>query len=350
MKKAFLNIENEIVKRYLIESNIFELKDDISNSDLIISDSVDSFNQLNDTSNKDNIYIASNNIEYLYNVEKYCNFNYYIGFGKPIYEFLKEELDFDVSLVLDGFVYSESFENKFKDKQYDILLISNNKNLEDQLFESKCVYNILEIVYTAKKYFNIELKIGTNSRKIDLKSRLKEVFQFGNFSELEEKMLEIYSNEVEFLGFDIPLKYMNQAKCVIFFDLMDARIHYNKYNNKTLRIDTFISYINNVKMNRDIGFENSWPKNIFRDIEIDKGLKDFRLYIQTIDNNKYKNYILFNKYFYKRHYKNLLNEDIISRIDQKLLSLINMIKNYKKIDGLNIKNANDELKKALLKI
>jgi len=273
MITACSEIKNSYIDRFLRRQGIFDFssKDEY---DILFCDNLKSHDSEIKTENK--IYFAGYKLEYLNNIEKFYDFNYFIGFGNELYEKISFELGFDPSKVFDGFIYDEEYENSFEDKEYDIFFVSSS--IQENIFENLIMLDWLSVIDILQKLTGKELKIGTNLNKIDSNLMEKTLKEQSRLEKDENDLIRVYQtfkDIIEYVSFDFPLKYINCSKSVYFFDSLDSRIYYGNIFQKSIVPSFKVSMIYDLKKkNKSLsGRKNIWPASIFNDIVIHNSLK-----------------------------------------------------------------------------
>lgn len=180
-------------------------------NDLLFCDSLKCGKDINA---KIKIYLACDFLEYLADIDEYKEYDYYIGFGKKLFEeYIPVKFDIEPSKVFDGFVYDKEYEKSFEDIEFDVLFLVKNPY---SIYELKILRDLIS-------YFEISdtknIKIGTN-----LKIR-------------ETKMCDFIANNVYPLNYEdgIPMKYINNSNIVYFTTVLNCYRYFDDdIFNKTI--------------------------------------------------------------------------------------------------------------------
>ena len=219
MKKAILELKNKHLINYL-KSLDFMSFDQSDKYDILFCDDLNIYNPQIKSSTK--VYIADYRIENLDKIDKFQDFEYFIGFGDDFYFKLNEYLGVEISKTFNDFICDMSYENKFEDNDFDIFISTSSPKFNR--FEFFYILDIITILMFFKKNNVIQnIKIGTNQEKFT--DSLNLIFPDGEYKNFIQKKLEneinFYNNEVIFTDFCFPQKYFNNSKCVIFLCLFD---------------------------------------------------------------------------------------------------------------------------------
>ncbi|MFW5794893.1 MAG: hypothetical protein ACOCV1_05375 [Bacillota bacterium] len=230
MKNAYLAINNYIIRDFIEESGLFNIESDINlEYDILFCDTLSLSKGIK---SKIKVYIASNYFEYLDNSSKYEDFDYFIGFGKEIYESFRNSIGFIPSEVLDGFVRSENIENSYTDdfSQNKIILLNSQNNFYD-LEKDRFIYS-----QSIMKEFSVLLE----------KSNFRFLHNFPlSFASNKEKYTWYYEipnialEQCYFLFFDSPancrMYFSNDIKSKSIISHSDFMFYNDIFNNKSVK-------------------------------------------------------------------------------------------------------------------
>jgi len=130
--KAYLALNNKTMKNFIINSDLFDIRDDLDDYDIMFCDTIKLGKKIK---SKIKVYLACHYFEHLNDLEKYSNYNYFIGFGNnKLYDMLCEKCELEPSKIFNGFV--KPVENIEIDVSEDMVLSfleENHNNNEDGL-------------------------------------------------------------------------------------------------------------------------------------------------------------------------------------------------------------------------
>ncbi len=234
MPKAFLNLKNEELKKFIINSSIYEISDDANNSDILFCDSIGEYQKdksMHFINNK--VYLASSKLESFNDLSSFENFDYFLGFGSEFYRLLFDELNFEVSKTFDGFIFDKEYEDSFEDKSLDILVIGNyvstSSNSAKIKFETRYLCDMLSKIYLCQMVSGKKFSIGINVPKVDSFEEFKNIItesqgylkhDLNNLLLIIDDLYDIYQG-IEVVGDSgsFPMKYVNSSSYLHFLDI-----------------------------------------------------------------------------------------------------------------------------------
>lgn len=164
--KAYLALNNKIMKKFITECKIFDINDNINDEyDIMFCDTLELGKNIKSDKK---IYLACHYFEHLYDLSKYSNYDYFIGFGEEsLYEFLYNHCDLEVSTVLNGFVNSELDQEYNIEEDYIVSFMEEKYNNESLMYNysKRCSKPFLQSAQMAglKIFFNHPFPVAISS-------------------------------------------------------------------------------------------------------------------------------------------------------------------------------------------
>lgn len=292
---TFIDINNKIIDSYLRENfNLGQINNDLNTEyDLLITDNLNNYN--NNIKSKKKVFIASSSLCPLHIESPNQDYDFYINFGE-VHKL--NEIFFEPSTTIEGFIYNDKLENKFDNKEFDVLIVSSH-NCEDNDLEATLFLQFLDLL----SYSNLKLKIGTN---IQFK-------QWNKFDNCHQNNIK----NIEFLDYYLPLKHINNSHFVYFLSFFDSlalcdtnifkKCIFNDINSSGLyEISKYYNFIKKQRTPLNYQFYSVILKNISQKNNIVDYYKDL---IDVYNKNMS---IIFNKNNLQIYFEQFINVNLYS--------------------------------------
>ncbi len=270
MKSAFLLLKNKELENFITNSKIFNISENKENCDFLFCDSIGDYNNLTNKPSCSKIYLSSYLMESINDLEVFSDFDYYIGFGKSFFENINKDFDIEISKSFEGFIFDEKYQNKFINKNFDIFIISSHDGRQmtgSNIFETRCIIDIIVLSIFLKKTLNIDVSIGSNAKKnnnlFDENNSIFNEKTLNTELKILKDDIELFYNNIDFIDFDFPMKYLNSSKQLHFLNAKDSRIYYDSTLNPKIvlpHIDSSMFYENEMKDSPiEFDYKYNWP-------------------------------------------------------------------------------------------